>query len=156
MFSMRNISLCLGMLSSACFGMQKMQVLREQSDFMVLDGDAVHPVQRHDISKMLRSLSPEKLQQYEELGGRYKAIKLSNGDYMVNEKGDLKGGFFLTAALAVTGTLVAGGVATLGATAGGFLIGGPAGAAIAAVATAKATCAAAVYVAIVTTAAPLP
>ena len=153
MFSYGKVVLSLAMLSSACFGMQ---VMRNGAEFKVLDGDSTHPVQNCFKSKFLRGLTEVQLAKFEQAGNRFKAIKMSNKEYGVQEEGGLKGGGPFLTALAVTGTLVVGGVATLGAAAGGFVVGGPAGAGVAAVLTAKATCAAAVYVAIATSVAPTP
>lgn len=136
-----------------------MKVRRSDTGFTVLDGREEHQIKYYDVHPFLRNLSQEKLEQYEAVGNRYRAIKLRNGqgyDYAVQPEGGLKGGGPILGFFAVAGTLVAGGVATIGAAAGGFVVGGPAGAATAGVLTAKATCAAAVYVAIATTATPTP
>lgn len=125
-------------------------------DFYLQKEDTVVPIAHHNVSPFLQSLSPKQWKQYAEIGNRIKAIQLDNGDYRIQEEGGLKGGGGLLAALAVTGTLVVGGVATLGATAGALVTAGPLAAGAAAVLGTKATCAAAVYVAIVTAVAPTP
>jgi hypothetical protein len=127
-----------------------------QTQFFVRDLEGEHEVRRHDVSPFLRSLSQEQLQKYSDVGNRIKAIKFSNGDYRIQEEGTIKGGGGILGAVAVAATLVGGGIATAGLTLGALATGGPIAAGAAAIVGAKATCAAAVYVGIVTTIAPTP
>ena len=60
----------------------------KQAQFFV-DG---REVKRHDVSPFLRSLSPEQLQKYSKVGNKVRAIKLSNGDYRVQEESTIRGG----------------------------------------------------------------
>ena len=94
--------LSLGVLTSlGLSGMQNtdMQVIRDGTNFSVLDNGCEHSVNNNDVCKPLWRQSAEYLQRFELLGGRYKAIKLSNGDYIIREKGQLKGGGGLFAAV---------------------------------------------------------
>ena len=101
--------LFLSVLALISINASAMQVIRDRTAFRVVDGDVEHGVKNYDICKPLRELSEENLQRFEELGGRYKAIKLSNGDYMVREQGELKGGGpGLSALIAIVGYPVVG------------------------------------------------
>jgi len=141
------------LVSLSCQACMQME---ERRQFFVHDLTGAHVVKPYDVSPFLRSLSPRQLQKYTDAGNRIRTIRMNNGDYRIQEEGGLNGGGGLLAALAVAGTLVVGGVATVGAAAGGLVVAGPAGAFAAGLVTAKATCAAAVYVGIVTTVAPTP
>lgn len=74
-------------LSLACIGCSAMQ-----TQFFVRDQSGDHAVQRHDVSPFLRTLSPEKMQKYNQVGNKIRAIRLSNGDYRVQEESTLRGG----------------------------------------------------------------
>jgi hypothetical protein len=63
-----------------------------QTQFFVRDQVGDHEVQRQDVSPFLRSLSPKQLQKYSDVGNKIRAIRLSNGDYRVQEEGTIKGG----------------------------------------------------------------
>ena len=146
--------LSLSLLVIPCFCMQ---IMRDKTDFSVIDETGSHQVQRCDTSRFLRSLKSEQLQKFEETGNRYKAIRLQNGDYMIREHGDIKGGGGLFGAIATVATLTVGGIATLGTfVAVSAVTLNPVAGGVAAAAVGHATVAAATYVAIVTTVAPTP
>jgi len=150
------LCLCLvTLISFSCFGMMR-QLIRDENGFRLSDGKQEQVVQSHFVDPLLKRMSPEQLKTFVEQGNRIRAIRLSNGEHRLQAMVTGLGGGPLLTSLAVTGILVGGGVASLAAAAGGFVIGGPAGAIAAGAITAKATCAAAVYVAIVTTVAPTP
>lgn len=74
----------VSLVSMGCYAMQ--------TQFFVHDQCGEHAVKRHDVSPFLRSLSQEQLKKYGKVGNKVRAIKLSNGDYRVQEQGELKGG----------------------------------------------------------------
>jgi hypothetical protein len=75
-----------------------------QTQFFVHDTQGTHAIQRYDVSPFLKSLKPEQLRKYCNVGNRIKAIKLSNGDYRLEEDGTIKGGGpWLATAIAVVG-----------------------------------------------------
>jgi len=95
-----------------------MQVIRERTVFKVRDGITEHTVFNYNKSKFLRGLNEEQLQKFEQAENRYKAIKLSDGQYQVTEDGGLKGGGpgwaiataligYTTVGVAALGTLIA-------------------------------------------------
>ena len=77
-----------------------MQILRDRTAFRVLDGNTERLIQSYNTSKFLRGLSEEQLKKFENVGNRYKAIKLSNGEYEIAEEGGLKGGGPVSAGIA--------------------------------------------------------
>lgn len=96
-----------------------------QTQFFVHDQEGAHTVKRHDVSPFLRSLSQEQLKKYSEVGNKVRAIKLSNGDYRVQEDGRIKGGGpWLATLVAVVGYPVVA-VSALGATIASIPVAGP-------------------------------
>jgi hypothetical protein len=136
------------LISAHCYAMQ--------TQFFVHDQEGEHLVKRYDVSPFLRTLTPTQLKKFKDVGNRIRAIKFDNGDYRIQEDCAINGGGGFLGAIAVAATLVGGGVATAGLTLGALVTGGPVAAGATAVIGAKATCAAAVYVGIVTTIAPTP
>ena len=112
------------------------------------------------VSPIIRGTSPDRLRKFLVADGylRLNELKDANGsiDYKLDACGRLNGGGFVLAAVGTFSVAVAGAVATCGAAAGGFVVGGPAGAVAAAGATAIAAKAAIVYTAIALTATPTP
>jgi hypothetical protein len=96
------------LISAHCYAMQ--------TQFFVHDRTGDHFVKQHDVSPFLRSLTPAQLQKYNEVGNRVRAIKLSNGDYRIQEDSAIKGGgpWLATLVAAVGYPVVA--VSALGAT----------------------------------------
>ena len=82
------LSCSLALLIS--YGCQAMEQIPAQ--FFVKEGDQLHTVKRHDVSPFLRNLSPQQLSKFSAMGNRIKAIKLSNGDFRLEERGELLGG----------------------------------------------------------------
>ena len=64
-----------------CFGMMR-QITRDQDGFSVFDGQ-VHRVKNHDIEPILRNLQVNQLRVFLQEGGKIRAIKLDNGDYVL-------------------------------------------------------------------------
>jgi len=148
--------LFLSVLALISINASAMQVIRDRTAFRVVDGDVEHGVKNYDVCKPLRGLSEENLQRFEKLGGRYKAIKLSNGDYIVREQGELKGGGpGLSALIAIVGYPVVG-VAALGTLVGVAATGDFGGALTAAGAVATGGCIAVTYAVVAAAGAPTP
>jgi hypothetical protein len=63
-----------------------------QTQFCVREQGREHLVKSYDVSPFLRSLTPTQLEKYSAVGNRIRAIKLSNGDYRVQEESTIKGG----------------------------------------------------------------
>jgi hypothetical protein len=97
-----------------------------QQEFYVHDQVGTHKVHRYDISPFLRSLTSAQLKKYRDVGNKVRVIKLSNGDYRVQEHGELKGsGPWLATAIAVIGYPVVG-VSAIAATIASIPAAGPA------------------------------
>ena len=75
-------------LGFPCFAM----VIKTDEGFFVNDRGIINAVKPHDVDPFLRKLSPVQLTRFSQMGNRIKAIRLSNGDYMLRAKGDLLGG----------------------------------------------------------------
>lgn len=106
---MKSTGLFLSIVSLISMGCCAMQ-----TQFFVRDQVGNHEVKRYDISPFLRSLSPKQLQKYGEVGNKIRAIKLSNGDYRVQEQGELKGSGPIWACVTAIAGYTAVGVASLG------------------------------------------
>lgn len=119
-------------LSTACFGMyDKLSV--NPSDFSVFDGKVKHHVNPYDVDKSLRSMNRLQLQSFLAQGGKIRASKLDNGEYVVRAHvPGLGGGPILGAITCIVGMTVTGvgaigtGVAVFATTGDPFAAGGSA------------------------------
>jgi hypothetical protein len=130
--------------SSLCLGMYD-QLSVNADNFSVFDGKALHSVKSYDIDKSLRMMDKHQLQSFLAQGGKIRASKLNNGEYVLRAHVPGLGGGPIVGVLTAIGTFTLTGIATVGAAAGGFVVGGPVGAVGAAVATANAGVAASAY-----------
>lgn len=94
------------------YGCQAMEQIPAQ--FFVKEGDQLHTVKRHDVSPFLRNLSPQQLTKFSAMGNRIKAVKLSNGDFRLEERGELLGGGPGWACIVAMAGYTAVGIAALG------------------------------------------
>ena len=102
------------------------QAMYEPTQFFVREGEQLHVVKHHDLSPLLRSMNQRQLEKFVTTGNRIKTIKLSNGDFRLQEAGGLMGGGPWGAAiLAAVGYPVVG-VAALAATIASIPTAGPA------------------------------
>ena len=139
-------------LSSACFGMT-----RDQVEYRVYDGEREQRVNRYDTDQFLQKIDIAKLRKFLDDGGKIRIHKLDNGDSRLTHEVSGKGGGGILAALAVTATLVVGGIATVATGIGVTVVTlNPVAGVAAGAVVAKGTCVAAVYVGVVTTVAPTP
>ena len=101
------------------------QAMSKSAQFFVREGEVLHVVKHHDLSPLLRSMNQRQLEKFVTTGNRIKTIKLSNGDFRLQEAGGLMGGGPWGAAiLAAVGYPVVA-VAALGATIASIPVAGP-------------------------------
>lgn len=86
MSHIRNVSLFLGMLSSSCFGM-----IQPSAQYRVKDAEGMHDVHTYDVSNDLRRMKFHQVQDFLNHGGKIKAVKLDNGEYVLRSHVDGKG-----------------------------------------------------------------
>ena len=99
-------------------------VLRDDNGFHVFNDNKCHNVARHDVEPMLRNMKVKQLRQFINAGGKIKAVKLDNGDFILRSyvpgKGGVEDGLMVASAfvfilgpIASVGAGVAAGVLTL-------------------------------------------
>ena len=138
-----------------CIAMQT-RVLQEGNRFKFFDGRSEHRVHNYDVVPVLRRMDGTQMKAFIEQGGKIRASKLDNGEYVLRAHVPGLGGGPLFAVIATVGTLVVGGAVTVGAAIATTAVAGPVAGFAAGVACAEATKDAAILVAITTSAAPTP
>ena len=81
MQNLRTVFLSIVMLMSCqSFGMQ---VLRDNQGYRVFDGKQCYEVKSYDADPLLRKVQVGQLRKFVQDGGRIRATKLDNGDYVL-------------------------------------------------------------------------
>ena len=120
-------------------------------------GEREQKINHYDTDQFLQKIDVTKLRKFLDDGGKIRINRMENGDCRLSHQVPGKGGFVLFAALATCATLVVGGVATVATGIGVTVVTlNPLAGLAAGTVVAQGTAAAAVYVAVITTAAPTP
>ncbi len=79
-YCLKTLLSCLVMLPMAT---SAMQVERDQEGYRVHDEHGSHTVKNYDVDALLRKLGRQQLKQFLAQGGRIRAKRLDNGDYVL-------------------------------------------------------------------------
>lgn len=138
-----------------CLGMQR-QVIHDDNGFKVLDANQLHQVKSYDVDPMLRKMHAHQLRAFIQQGGKIRASKLNNGDYVLRAHVPGLGGGPIFGAITAFVTFTVTGVAAAGTLVGVTIVtgGNVAAGVVAGAAVGKAGCELSTAATLAATAAP--
>ncbi len=111
-----NAILCMFIVILASCSSFSMQVLFDNHTYTVVDQGRSHKVKECDPDSLLRKMNTHSLRQFIHDGGRIRASKLDNGDYIVRAYVPGKGGAPLCRLRELLSVAAIGSIATVGTT----------------------------------------
>ena len=74
---------CIFLMLTAVTGMGMQAAAPDKNIFKVFDGQQLHDVKHYDVDPILRKMKTDQLRAFLEQGCKIRAIKLSNGEYLL-------------------------------------------------------------------------